>query len=145
MSMKGREPSFSSSMVNLTVGRTSLRWWSNYKGSTLHLSALCCMCHTQLQKPRSQGSWQANSLKNSMYKLATTAETGEPLVETSKRCTLNTKSSIKNLLFLYSYCNWKGCHFKFEVQSNLDYPDPTGQLKTSSCLDKQKDWITEIQ
>ena len=40
VSKKGREPSFSGSMVKLMVGHTSLQWWS--KGST---TSLCIMQH----------------------------------------------------------------------------------------------------
>ena len=69
-------PSFSSSIVNLMVGRTSLRWCS--KGSTSHL---CIMQHVsstyRFQNLDLEGTdSRANSLKNSTYKLATTAETG---------------------------------------------------------------------
>ena len=42
VSRKGCVPSFSSAMVNLNMGCTSLRWWSK---APLHLSALCGMCH----------------------------------------------------------------------------------------------------
>ena len=76
VSRKGREPSFSSSMVNLMVGRTSLRWRS--RGST---ASLCIMQHVsstyRFQNLGLEGAdSRASSSKNSMYRLATTAETG---------------------------------------------------------------------
>ena len=43
VSRKGKEPSFSSSVVNLIAGHTSLRWRS--KGST---ASLCIMQHVSL-------------------------------------------------------------------------------------------------
>ena len=65
VSSKGREPSFSSSMVNLMVGRTSLRWRS--KGST---ASLCTMQHVsstyRLQNLGLEGAdSRASSSKNS--------------------------------------------------------------------------------
>ena len=83
VSRKGREPSFSSSMVNLMVGRTSLRWQS--RGST---ASLCIMQHVsstyRFQNLDLEGAdSRASSSKNSMYRLATTAETGEPMAAPS--------------------------------------------------------------
>ena len=68
VSRKGREPSFSSSMVNLMVGRTSLRWRS--KGST---ASLCIMQHVsstcRFQNLGLEGAdSRASSSKNSMYR-----------------------------------------------------------------------------
>ena len=79
VSRKGREPSLSSSMVNLMVGRTLLRWLS--KGST---SSSFIMQHVsstyRFQNLGLEGAdYSASSSKNSMYKLATAAETGEPM------------------------------------------------------------------
>ena len=79
VSRKGREPSFSSSMVNLMVGRTSLRWRSN--GSTASLCIMQQVSSTyRFQNLGLEGAdSRASSSKNSMYRLVTTTETGELL------------------------------------------------------------------
>ena len=71
VSRKGRDPSLSSSMVNLMVGRTLLRWSS--KGSTSSFSIMQHVSSTyRFQNLGLEGAdCSASSSKNSMYKLAT--------------------------------------------------------------------------
>ena len=85
VSRKGREPSFSSSMVNLMVGRTLSRWRSNGFTASLcilqHVSSTYCFQNLGLGADS-----RASSSKNSMYRLATTAETGEPMAAPHSGC-----------------------------------------------------------
>ena len=104
VSRKGSMPSFSSSMVNLMVGHTSLRWWS--KGST---STLRIMQHVS-STYRSIHTYKAPAFLH----LASFMPWGwlEHLVETSASCTPNIKLSAKNLRCFYTAtATEKGCHF----------------------------------
>ena len=79
-SRKGAEPSFSSSMVNLIVGRIPLRWCSGLSTASFIMqpvSSTYCFHGLSLEGAESKVS----SLKNSMYNVTTIIETGEPMAK----------------------------------------------------------------